>query len=261
MGASLDEQAGRARAFGAMHVPGKPLILFNVWDAGSAKAVAGAGAKALATGSASVAAAHGYADGEQLPLELALANVDRVVGATDLPVSLDLERGYGAGPDAVGATVERALATGIVGCNIEDSFEEGGPLRAPGEQAARIAAARAAADRAQIPLFINARSDLFFQKPKADHDERMIEETLQRARVYADAGADGIFVPVLSDERLIARLVEGSPLPVNIISIGDNALPPRRLAALGVARVSFGPGPYRLAMKMIEEAATAAFAD
>jgi 2-methylisocitrate lyase-like PEP mutase family enzyme len=150
----MTDQIARAEAFRAMHVAGRPLILFNVWDAGSAKAVAGAGAKALATGSASVASAHGYPDGEAIPLDLAIANAARIVASTDLPVSLDLERGYGAGALEVGETVARALETGIIGCNIEDSLEEGGPLRETSEQARRIAAARAAADRARIPLAI-----------------------------------------------------------------------------------------------------------
>jgi 2-methylisocitrate lyase-like PEP mutase family enzyme len=254
----LPNQSAKAEAFRTLHRPGKPLILYNVWDAGSARAVAEAGAKALATGSASVAAANGFEDGEAVPLELALANASRIVAATDLPVSLDFERGYGEDADAVGAAVAAALETGIIGCNIEDSVREGGALRAVDEQSERLAAARAAAARAGVPLFINARTDVFFQKPGEQHDEAMVEEALRRGRAYAEAGADGLFVPLLGKEELIRRLVEESPLPVNIMALGSvPAL--ARLAELGVARISFGPGPYRLAMRAVEKAARQAF--
>lgn len=250
----MPDQTAKAEAFRRLHRPGQPLVLYNIWDAGSARAVAEAGAKALATGSASVAAANGYEDGEAVPLDLALANVARIVTATDLPVSLDFERGYGAGPNEVDAAMAAALETGIIGCNIEDSLGEGGGLRPIAEQAERLAGARAAAERAGIPLFINARTDVFFQKPPGQHDMEMVDAAAERARAYAEAGADGLFVPLLTDERLIARIVELSPLPVNVMALGS-APPLATLARLGVARVSFGPGPYRLAMNALQDAA------
>jgi 2-methylisocitrate lyase-like PEP mutase family enzyme len=114
----MSGQITKAQSFRALHIPGNPLILFNVWDAGSAKAVAASGAKAVATGSWSVAAAHGFEDGEFMPFELALANLERIVAATDLPVTIDLESGYGADPAEVGASVARALQAGAIGCNI-----------------------------------------------------------------------------------------------------------------------------------------------
>lgn len=252
----LKNQTAKAEAFRRLHRPGQPLVLYNIWDAGSARAVAEAGAKALATGSASVAAAQGYEDGEAVPLDLALANAARIVAATDLPVSLDFERGYGAGPEQVGEAVAAALETGIIGCNIEDSLGEGAALRPTGEQAERLAAARGAADRAGIPLFINARTDVFFQRPTEQHAIEMVEAAAERAHAYAAAGADGIFVPLLVDQTLIRRMVELSPLPVNVMALG--AAPPLdSLAQLGVARVSFGPGPYRLAMNALQDAAHA----
>lgn len=252
----MSTQAARAEAFRALHVPGRPLVLFNVWDAGSARAVAAAGAAALATGSWSVAAAHGLADGEALPLELALANLRRIVAATELPVTVDLESGYGADPAAVGQTVAQAIAAGAIGCNLEDSVPGDGSLRAVSDAARRIAAARAACDRAGVPAFVNARTDVFFQGPAETHDRAMAEAALERARAYADAGADGLFVPGLADERLIALVVEGSPLPVNIMmGAATPAIP--RLAELGVARVSHGPGPYLTAMRALEDAARA----
>jgi 2-methylisocitrate lyase-like PEP mutase family enzyme len=250
----MTDQTVKARLFRDLHVKGAPLVLVNAWDAGSAKAVAEAGARAIATGSWSVAAAHGASDGEALPLDLALANLARIAAATDLPVTVDLEAGYGADAGAVGATVARALAAGAVGLNIEDGVPPEGALREAGEQAERLTAARAACERAGMPAFINARTDVFFQKPADRHDADMAQAALERARLYADAGADGLFVPGLIDEALIGRIAELSPLPVNLMA--TPASPPlARLAALGVARVSHGPFPYIDAMKALTEAA------
>jgi methylisocitrate lyase len=252
-------QNDKARLFHSLHVRGQPLVLFNAWDAGSALAVADAGAKAIATGSWSVAAAHGFKDGECLPFPLALDNLRRIVAAVAQPVTIDLESGYGQTTAEVGATVAAALAAGAVGCNLEDSFPADGRLRDTAGQVARLAAARRAAREAGVAMFINARTDVFFQKPAEAHDMAMVEEALQRARAYADAGADGLFVPGVVAAPLIARLAEGSPLPVNVMmmpGVPDRA----RLAELGVARISHGPGPYRGAMQWLTEAARAAMA-
>jgi len=250
------EQAGRFRS---LHVPGCPVVLFNAWDAGSARAVAASGASAIATGSWSVAAAHGFGDGEAMPFDLCLANLQRIVGATDLPVTIDLESGYGATPEAVGETVAQAVQAGAIGFNIEDSFPENGSLRDVADQIARLKAARAAADALGVSAFLNARTDLFFQAGPGEHDEAMVEAALERGRAYADAGADGLFVPGLVDERLISLVVEGSTVPVNIMA--SAATPPKaRLAELGVARISHGPGPYRMVMQALEKAARAALA-
>ncbi len=250
----MPTQKSKARSFRSLHVPGSPLVLFNAWDAGSAKAVAAAGAKAIATGSWSVAKANGFDDGEDLPLDLALANLTRIAKATDLPVTIDLEKGYGATPAAVGKTIRRSIVAGAVGCNIEDSHPGTGKLRAAADQARRIAAARKAADAASIAYFINARTDVFFQKPPEKHDAAMVADALERARAYADAGADGLFVPGLIDAKLMARIAEASPLPVNIMVSGGTP-PLRALARAGIARVSHGPRPYLLAMKALEDAA------
>jgi len=258
-GKETTAQQGAARRFHALHVRGEPLVLFNAWDAGSAAAIAGAGAQAIATGSWSVAAANGFKDGEQLPLALAMDNLRRIVAAVALPVTVDLESGYGDAPEAVAATVAAALAAGAVGCNLEDSFPADGTLRGTDAQVARLVAARGAADAAGVDFFINARTDVFFQKPAAEHDGAMVDEASRRARAYAEAGASGLFVPGLADEALIARLVEASPLPVN--SMAMPGTPARtRLAGLGVARISHGPGPYRGAMQWLAEAAKAAMA-
>lgn len=252
----MTDQVTKAKTFKALHVPGNPIILFNVWDAGSAKAVTASGAKALATGSWSVAAAHGFDDGEFMPFDLAIANLKRIVAATDLPVTIDLESGYGANPEEVGATIARAIEAGAIGYNIEDGVRESGPLREISDQAARLKGAKKAADRLNIPAFLNARTDVFLVAP-ADQHEGLVAAALERGRAYADAGADGLFVPGLFNEKLIARVVEGSTLPVNVMA-SASAPSAARLAELGVARFSHGPGPYCMAMKALEDAARAA---
>jgi 2-methylisocitrate lyase-like PEP mutase family enzyme len=253
----MAEQLERARAFARLHVPGAPLVLFNIWDAGSARAVAGAGARALATGSHPVASANGYEDGEEMPLDLALANLERIVGAVDLPVSVDLEAGYGANPEAVFETVTRALSAGAVGCNLEDRVLGTPGLFAIAESAERVGKARAAAERFGIPFFVNARTDLFLITPAAEQDDALVDAALERAAAWAAAGADGLFVPGLADEARIARLCAASPLPVNLFARPDGPSLVR-LAELGAARISHGPIPWKLAMHALAEAARAA---
>ena len=253
----MTDQQSKARDFRDLHVPGKPLLLFNVWDAGSAKAVEKAGARALATGSWSVAAANGFDDGEKLPVELAMENMARIAAATPLPVSLDIESGYGKDPQAVALTIQKAIVAGAIGCNLEDSFPETGKLRDAGDQIERLRHARQAADPSLF--FINARTDVFFQKPSQEHDDAMLEEAVRRANAYAAAGADGIFVPGLVDPKLIARFVKAVPLPVNIM-ISSTTPSFAVLGEAGAARLSHGPGPYLAAMKALEDAARKIFA-
>src|SRR5688572_20539642 len=155
----------KAQAFHALHVAGRPLVIFNVWDAGSARAATAAGCSAIATGSWSVAAANGFEDGEKLPLELAIDNLRRIVSATSLPVSIDIESGYGKDAAGVARTVALTMEAGAIGCNVEDSYPENGRLRDVAEQVERITRARRAADEAGVKYFINARTDVFFQKP------------------------------------------------------------------------------------------------
>jgi 2-methylisocitrate lyase-like PEP mutase family enzyme len=250
----MSDQARKAAQLRALHIPGKPLVLFNIWDVGSARAVAAAGAKAIATGSWSVAHANGYDDGEQTPLGLALDNLRRIVGAVDLPVSIDLESGYGVTAEEVGNSVRLAIEAGAVGCNLEDSIPASGTLRSAADQADRIRIARRTADEAKVHFFINARTDVFFQQSANQHDDAMTAEAVERAHVYAEAGADGLFAPGLTNLTLIARLVESSPLPINIMVV-DSTSPLSALAEQGVARVSHGPRPYLLAMRVLEEAA------
>lgn len=247
----------KADDFRALHERGRPLVLFNIWDAGTAKAVTAAGARAIATGSWSVAAANGFSDGEQVPLDVVTANLARIVRATELPVTVDIESGYGRTADEVGRTIARMIEAGAVGCNLEDSFPENGTLRDIGEQVERIRHARIAADASGIPYFINARTDVFFQAPPDRHDEAMLESALARGRAYADAGADGLFAPGLVDRGMIGRLAAASPLPLNIM-VGEKTPALAALAEAGVARVSHGPGPYLALMKTLEALARVA---
>ena len=251
----MSSQADKARLFASLHRPGDPVILYNAWDAGSAQAVAEAGAKAIATGSASVAAAHGFQDAEALPVELALANAERVVAAVELPVTIDFEGGYAVEADALAANMKRLAETGAIGCNFEDQVVGGEGLHPVAVQAARIGAARAAVGG---DFFLNARTDIFL-KAKADaHDEAKVEAALERARAYAEAGANGLFTPGLADLRLLERLCSASPLPVNFMAF-PGAPEAADVAAAGVARISHGPFPYRLAMKALKEAAEATY--
>ncbi|WP_119270812.1 isocitrate lyase/PEP mutase family protein [Taklimakanibacter deserti] len=253
----MTDQTRKAEEFHALHRAGNPLILFNIWDAGSAKAVAAAGARALATGSWSVANAQGFADGEHLPLAVAIDNLRRIVKVTDLPVTVDLESGYGDTPAKVGETIGMAIEAGAIGCNLEDSFPADGTLRPATDQVERIRAARRAADAAHLPFFINARTDIFFQHEPEAHDDAMIDAALERGRAYAQAGASGLFAPGLDKIALIERLAKTSSLPLNIM-VGTTTPSRDELAHAGVARLSHGPGPYLLAMKALEDAARGA---
>jgi 2-methylisocitrate lyase-like PEP mutase family enzyme len=241
----------RFRRFAELHRPGEPMVLFNVWDAGSAVAVAEAGAPAIATGSWSVAAAHDRGDREEMPIDLVLANATRIVAAVELPVTIDFEGGYAADPDGVAANVARLAETGAVGCNFEDQVVGGIGLHDVSAQAERIAAARDAVGPA---FFINARTDIFLKMPRERHGEGL-GEAVERAHAYAEAGASGLFAPALVDEELIGRLCEQVSLPVNIMAL-PGAPDAMRAALLGVARISHGPAPYRDAMARLKDAAS-----
>lgn len=255
----MQHQADSVRQFHELHKKGDPVILFNIWDPGSAKAVAAAGAKAVATGSWPVAAAHGFPDGEQIPLELAMDNLRRIAAAVDLPASVDLEGGYGAAPEAVYETVTLACQAGAAGFNFEDQVVGGEGLYDIAAQAPRVAAARDAADKAGHGAFVNARTDLFLKAKPDSHSQAMLDDALERAKAYEQAGANGFFAPGLADEGLIGRLCEESPLPVNIIAL-PHVPDTKTLAGLGVARISYGPVPYRRMTKWLEEEARQALA-
>ncbi|MBO9621564.1 MAG: isocitrate lyase/phosphoenolpyruvate mutase family protein [Sphingomonas sp.] len=249
------EQIEKARRFAALHRGEAPLVLYNAWDTGSARAVAAAGAEAIATSSWAVAAAHGYEDGQAIPLALVEQIVGRIAASLDLPLTVDFEAGYAEDDDLLAANVARLLALGVVGINFEDRITAGTGLYEPRRQAGRIAALRRAADAMGIPLFINARTDLFLGGE--DEPAALLDAAKDRAETYRDAGADGFFVPGLVDDELIGALCTACPLPVNVmVAEGGSLL--ARLAGLGVARISFGPAPFLAAMHALEATARAA---
>lgn len=243
---------GRFSELAALHVPGNPVVLFNIWDAGSAKVVAAAGAKAIATGSHPVADALGMPDGEQVPLDLVFANARRVVGAVDLPVTIDFEGAYSTDPGQAAANVAALKETGAVGCNFEDQVVGGEGLHALDAQVARIAAIRAAVGS---DFFINARTDLLLKN--SVHDDSLIDRVIERGKAFADAGASGFFVPRLSDLRQVERVVREVPLPLNLIAF-PGAPSKADWAGAGCARISHGPFPLRALMEQFGAMARAA---
>ena len=242
------------KRFADLHVPGKPVLLYNIWDVGSAKAVAKGGALALATGSHSLAEANGFPDGEQIPFNLFLDCIRRIVQGVDLPVSADFEGGFAADAARVADHARYLAETGAIGCNFEDQ-EVGGPGLHPIDQQARRVAAVA-----ESGLWVNARTDLFLRKLIAGenpNDRTLFDEAIQRAHAYADAGAHSFFVPGVSDLSLIAEICAASPLPVNVIKPADQDI--AALAGAGVARVSWGPRPWSWAMDRLTEEAAALY--
>jgi methylisocitrate lyase len=250
---STQKQLEKTKAFRQLHVPGKPVVLYNIWDAGSAQAVAKSGARAIATSSWAIAKAHGFEDGERFPYNLAIRNLREIVDAVQLPVTFDIESAYGEEPDKVGENVSLAIDAGAVGCNFEDSVPADGSIRDLATQVGRIQGARKAADAASVPFFINARCDLFFRGDSVPHDEKLLSEVVDRAHSYSEAGADGLFVPGLATISLIAQLAKKSPIPLNILANSSTSL--LVLADNGVARVSYGATPYIDALNALEQAA------
>ncbi|MFE9688194.1 isocitrate lyase/phosphoenolpyruvate mutase family protein [Micromonospora sp. NPDC005806] len=237
----MTELSRRATALRALHRPGDPLILPNAWDAGSARAVVAAGFPAVATSSGAVADALGHADNEATPVDEMFAAVARIAAAVAVPVTADLERGYGLRPAEL---VERLLAAGAVGCNIEDSDPRTRELSDIEEQADLLAGIRAAAREAGVDLVLNARVDVHLRAygPPAGR----LAEAVRRARRYRAAGVDSVYPIVLADPEQIRSFVAAVDVPVNVLA-RPGAPGPAELAALGVARVSFGEGLYAAA--------------
>jgi 2-methylisocitrate lyase-like PEP mutase family enzyme len=222
--------------FAALHVAGQLLVLFNAWDAGSAEAVAKSGAKAIASGSASVAMANGFGDGQEVPLEDALVNAARIAKAVDLPVTIDFEGGYAEDLGELAANGRRLAQTGAIGCNFEDQ-EVGEGVGGD--------------------FFINARTDLFLKAKAEAHDDALVEQAIERGKAYADAGANGYFIPALANLELVERITSAVPIPVNAMHLPGG---PSRAdwANAGIARVSHGPFPYMAMQEWLTAEAAAA---
>ncbi|MGY1706140.1 isocitrate lyase/phosphoenolpyruvate mutase family protein [Geodermatophilus sp. SYSU D00697] len=244
----MTDLAARARALMDLHTAPEILVLANVWDVASARVVAATpGVTALATASHSIAATFGYEDGEHIPLDLHLDMVERITGAVDLPVTMDMEAGYGD----PGETTRRAIERGVVGGNLEDQG------RRLDESVAAVEAVLAAGRAAGIDFVLNARTDVVLHAgPGADRG-RLLAEAVRRGRAYLEAGAPVVFVPGVVDREEIAALVEGlGPNRLSVLAVPGASPSVGDLQELGVARVSTGPFPQRVALTALQDAVT-----
>jgi 2-methylisocitrate lyase-like PEP mutase family enzyme len=256
----LESQAAKARAFRALHHGGKILVLPNAWDVASARIFEQAGIQAIATTSAGVAFSLGYPDGEKISRAEMLEVVARIADKVRLPVSADLEAGYGDRPEDIAETARELIEAGAVGLNLEDgktAARAPHPIAELSVQREKIAAVREQATKLKVPLVLNARTDIYLQA--VGRPETRFDETLGRLAAYREAGADCLFVPGLADLRTIARLVAELQAPLNILAgPGGPSIP--ELENIGVARVSLGSGAMRatlgLARSIAEELRT-----
>lgn len=238
----MSDAVARAQELRHLHADPAILVLVNVWDVASARTVAAVpGCRAIATASWAIAAAHGSFGGEVLGRDAMLATIGRIVEAVGLPVTADLEGAYGETPAQVAETVSRAIAVGAAGCTLEDGVPGSDLLRDAQDAADRVAAARRRADRDGVPLVINARTDVYLRG--ADD----FQAAVLRGQAYARAGADCIFIPGVRDAATIRTLVREIGAPVSVLAV-PGAPSVRELQELGVARVTFGPGPMGVAL-------------
>lgn len=236
--------------FSSLHVPGDPLILYNIWDAGSAVAVAKSNPAAIATGSWALAKAQGYDDGESIPFTQFARTVGQIITAVEQPVTVDFEAGFASDLSTLGSNINTLIAQGAIGVNFEDRIIGKAGLRNTDEQCQRIGVLRKSSET----LFINARCDLMFDGADPETQNGRIDALVERSKAYANAGADGFFVPGLDDPAIIQKVCERCTLPVNIMRMTNT--PIADLAALGVARVSHGPRPYINLMQSLTDEAS-----
>jgi 2-methylisocitrate lyase-like PEP mutase family enzyme len=242
----------RAERFRALHRPGIPFVLGNAWDVASALVLEDVGFEAVGTSSAGLAASLGRLDAEAVALDELVEVVRRIVRAIDVPLSVDVESGFGPRAEDVAACVKRVLRAGAVGLNIEDVRPGSTELLPLQEAAERIAAARSVADGLGIPAVVNARTDVFWRK--VGSEEGRLEEALRRLQAYVKAGADSVFAPGVQRRIDIARLAAQAGAPLNLLAAQD--LPPLPdLARLGVARVSLGSAPMRASLTTLRRIA------
>jgi 2-methylisocitrate lyase-like PEP mutase family enzyme len=249
----LNTQRQKAEAFRRMHDRSRILVLVNVWDAMSARAVEEAGGRAIATSSATLSHSIGYADGECAPRGEFVAAIARIARAVDAPVTADIESGFGRTPAEVAETVAMVVEAGAVGVNLEDGApERRGELYEVAQALERLHAAREAASRAGVQIVINARTDVFLLGvgPK----EERLSHAARRANLYREAGADCLFIPGVRDAQTIRALAAQINGPINILA-GPTSPPVRELERLGVARVSVGSWPGLAALTLARSVA------
>jgi 2-methylisocitrate lyase-like PEP mutase family enzyme len=247
-----DSAETRAREFRRLHEAGRPLLLPNAWDPGSARLIESCGADAIATTSAGLAWSRGYPDGDVLPSRVLAAAVADIARVLSVPLTVDIEGGYSSDPSAVGEIVSAVVGAGAVGINLEDGAAP------PDLLCAKIAAVRVAADRARVPLFVNARADVYLRGLVPP--EQAAAETIERARRYREAGCDGLFVPGLREPAAIRAVVAAVTVPLNVMVMPG--LPPvTELEALGVRRISAGAAIAQAAYGIAQHAARQFLAD
>jgi 2-methylisocitrate lyase-like PEP mutase family enzyme len=252
----MSDQAARAEALRALHVPGDPVVFVNCWDVASARAIAAApGCRAVATASHAIAEALGYEDGENIPCAEMIAVVRRIAGVIELPLTADLEAGYG---DA-GATAAAAIEAGAVGLNLEDTDTASGrkDLVDTAAHADAVRAVRAAGESAGVPIVINARTDVYLRRRDAAD---AFEQTVARAAAYIAAGADSIFIPGANDEPTIRALCEAIDAPVNIGAVAGTTTV-AEYAAMGVGRISIGPRAHMATLRLAGDVAAAVYSN
>jgi 2-methylisocitrate lyase-like PEP mutase family enzyme len=245
-------QRDKANQLLHLQQPHSSLLLPNAWDVVSARLFEEAGFVAIGTTSAGIAFAQGYTDGQQIGRDEMLGIIARIAAAVRVPVTADIEAGYGHSPEEVAKTIEGVIATGAVGVNLEDNTGILKPLYTLEEQVERIRAAREAANKADLPLVINARIDTYLFQ--IGQEATRLEDTLRRARAYLEAGANSIFVPGVIDPALIQVLVSEIPGPLNIMA-GPGAPSAPQLFQLGVARVSIGGAAMLATMGLVRDIA------
>jgi 2-methylisocitrate lyase-like PEP mutase family enzyme len=238
----------KAKALLALHSGDDPLILPNVWDAASGRIVEAAEFPAIATSSAGIAFSLGYPDGEKIPREEMLAAVARIARAVKVPVTADVEAGYGPTPADAARTARSVIEAGAVGMNLEDATGDREPLVELSLQLEKIRAVRETAESLHIPLVLNARTDVYLLQVGAPGTR--YDEAIRRLRAFRDSGADCVFVPGLADAPTIERIVSDLRHPVNILA-GPGSLSVPELRKLGVARISLGSGPMRAALGLL----------
>lgn len=245
---SNEDLQQKAAALLALHRPGDPAILPTVWDAWSAKTVVEAGFAALTVGSHPVADSVGKPDGEGMSYDDLLTRVAQITAAVDVPISVDIESGYG---ESGARLIEGLLSAGAVGLNIEDTVHsEGGRIRSDEDHAALVGELRTAADAAGVHVVINARTDLFLREVGDESDR--FERAVRKLKLAADAGADSLYPVGRHDDDTYRRLAQELPLPVNAIALPGQD-DPARFGPLGVGRISFGPFLQRALTDRINE--------
>ena len=248
----IEKQKAQALAFRAMHRGPKILLLPNVWDVAGARMVEEAGFGALATTSAGIAFTLGYPDGQKISREEMLARVARIVRAVKVPVTADVEAGYGNRPEDAAETAREVIEAGAIGMNLEDGTDRPGQLAELPLQLEKIRAVRETALKSGVLLLLNARTDVYLEQVGAP--ETRYDETVRRLLAYRDAGADCVFAPGLRDPETISRLVRDVQWPLNILAgPGSPSVP--ELEKLGVARVSLGSAPMRATLGLLQRMA------